>query len=107
VDPKTEARPDSPSAPEAAVSPDQQVTVVAKDLLNHVEAIEVILGAQVAAQKRATTTAGGAVTSSATPSGSTKTTLSGPDVTLNPSQLDQVNTHLKELRRLLESKAKN
>ena len=49
--PKTEARPDSPPAPDAAVNPEQQVTVVAKDLLNHVEAVEVILGAQAAAQK--------------------------------------------------------
>ena len=30
--------------------------------------------------------------------------MTGPDVTLNPSQLEQINTHLKEIRRLLEKK---
>ena len=63
-----------------------------------------ILGAQAAAQKASTAAAGGAVTSTETPSGSTKTTLTGPDVTLNASQLEQINTHLKEIRRLLEKK---
>lgn len=96
-------RPDAPPPADPA-SADQQVTVVAKDLLNHVEAVEVILGAQAAAQKASTAAAGGAVRSAETPSGSTKTTLTGPDVTLNPSQLEQINSHLKEIRRLLEKK---
>jgi hypothetical protein len=100
----TAERPDAPPPADAATSDDQQVTVVAKDLLNHVEAVEVILGAQAAAQKASTAAAGGAVRSAETPSGSTKTTLTGPDVTLNASQLEQINSHLKEIRRLLEKK---
>jgi hypothetical protein len=99
----TAERPDAPT-PADPTSPDQQVTVVAKDVLNHVEAVEVILGAQAVAQKASTAAAGGAVQSTETPSGSTKTTITGPDVRLNASQLEQINTHLKEIRRLLEKK---
>ena len=77
---------------------------VARDLLLHVEALEVILGAQTRVQKEATAAAGGAVVSSETPSGSTRTTVTGPDVTLNGQQLEQVKTHLAEMRRLLEKK---
>ena len=77
---------------------------MARDLLLHVEALEVILGAQARVQKEATAAAGGAVVSSATPSGSTRTTVTGPDVTLNGQQLEQVKAHLAEMRRLLEKK---
>ena len=77
---------------------------MARDLLLHVEALEVILGAQARVQKEATAAAGGAVVSSETPSGSTRTTVTGPDVTLNGQQLEQVKTHLAEMRRLLEKK---
>ena len=55
-------------------------------------------------QKEATAAAGGAVVSSETPSGSTRTTVTGPDVTLNGQQLEQVKAHLAEMRRLLEKK---
>ncbi len=103
--PAIDDRPDSPPAP----TPDpreepQGVSVVARDVLRHVEAIEVILGAQAAAQQAATAAAGGAVVSTPTASGSTKTTITGPNVTLNKEQLDQVRTHLKEIRLLLERK---
>ena len=77
---------------------------VARDLLLHVEALEVILGAQARVQREATAAAGGAVVSSETPSGSTRTTVTGPDVTLNGQQLEQIKTHLAEMRRLLEKK---
>ena len=97
-------KPDSPPETAAATDEDQEVTVVARDLLLHVEAVEVILGAQTAAQKAATAAAGGAVVSTDTPSGSTRTTITGPDVTLNAGQLDQIRTHLKEIRRLLDKK---
>jgi hypothetical protein len=82
----------------------QDPAATPRDVLLHVEAIEVILGAQAAAQKAATAAAGGAVVSTETPSGSTRTTISGPNVTLNPEQLDQITTHLKAIRRLLEKK---
>jgi hypothetical protein len=72
-----------------------------RDALFHVEAIEVILGAQAAAQRASTAAAGGAVVSSETPSGSTRTTISGPNVTLTPEQLDEITMHLKAIRRLL------
>jgi hypothetical protein len=77
---------------------------VSRDLLLHVEALEVILGAQARVQKEATAAAGGAVVSSETPSGSTRTTVTGPDVTLNAQQLEQITAHLAEMRRLLEKK---
>ena len=97
-------RPDAPS-PAVAVNDDgQDVSGVARDLLLHVEALEVILGAQARVQKEATAAAGGAVVSSETPSGSTRTTVTGPDVTLNGQQLEQVKAHLAEMRRLLEKK---
>jgi hypothetical protein len=98
------AKPDVPHAMGPPSNDTQVVTVVAKDLLLHIEALEVILGAQTAAQKAATAAAGGAMVSHETISGSTRTTVSGPDVTLNADQLGQINTHLKELRRLLERK---
>ena len=63
-----------------------------------------ILGAQDAAQKAATAAAGGSVVSTETASGSTKTTITGPNVTLNNEQLDQIRAHLKDIRRLLERK---
>ena len=77
---------------------------MAQDLLLHVEALEVILGAQARVQKEATAAAGGAVVSSETPSGSTRTTVTGPDVTLNGQLLEQIRMHLAEMRRLLEKK---
>ena len=96
-------RPDAPSPADAGID-DGQVSGVARDLLLHVEALEVILGAQARVQKEATAAAGGAVVSSETPSGSTRTTVTGPDVTLNGQQLEQIMTHLAEMRRLLEKK---
>ena len=96
-------RPDAPSPADAGID-DGQVSGVARDLLLHVEALEVILGAQARVQKEATAAAGGAVVSSETPSGSTRTTVTGPDVTLNGQQLEQIKTHLAEMRRLLEKK---
>ena len=98
-------RPDAPS-PAVAVNDDGQDVSggVARDLLLHVEALEVILGAQARVQREATAAAGGAVVSSETPSGSTRTTVTGPDVTLNGQQLEQIKAHLAEMRRLLEKK---
>jgi hypothetical protein len=72
--------------------------------LVHVEAIEVILESQVSAQKAATASAGAAVTSSETASGSTRTTVTNPDVTLSAGQLAQIRGHLTALRRLLDRK---
>jgi hypothetical protein len=97
-------RPDAPSPADAGIEDGRDVSGVARDLLLHVEALEVILGAQARVQKEAIAAAGGAVVSSQTPSGSTRTTVTGPDVTLNGQQLEQVMTHLAEMRRLLEKK---
>jgi hypothetical protein len=99
--PPADERPDSPPA---ANENGQGSSGAPGDVLLHVEAIEVILGAQAAAQKSATAAAGGAVVSSQTASGSTRTTITGPNVTLTLEQLDQIATHLKEIRRLLEKK---
>jgi hypothetical protein len=97
-------RPDAPSPADAGIDDRQDVSGVARDLLLHVEALEVILGAQARVQKEATAAAGGAVVSSQTPSGSTRTTVTGPDVTLSGLQLEQIMTRLAEMRRLLEKK---
>jgi hypothetical protein len=93
---------DSPRVEPAAA--EQDSVDVARDILLHVEAIEVILGAQDAAQKAATAAAGGVVTTRDTPSGSTRTTITSPNVTLDGKQLEQVKTHLAEIRRLVENK---
>jgi hypothetical protein len=93
--PTTEARPPAP---------DQDTTTAAQDLLRHVEAIEVILNAQAVAQAAATSAAGGAVTTSSTPSGSTRTTITGPDVKLSAGQIEQIKRHLAELRQLIDKK---
>ncbi len=75
-----------------------------KDILNHVEAIEVILGANVRAQAQAQSAAGGMVGTTGNASGNTRTTITPSDVTLNQSQLQELRMHLAELRRLLEKK---
>jgi hypothetical protein len=93
---------DSPPAEPA--STEQDSVDVARDILLHVEAIEVILGAQAAAQKAATAAAGGVVTTTETPSGSTRTTITSPNVTLDGKQFELVKTHLAEIRRLVENK---
>lgn len=90
-----EARPDSAPPAEASAP---------SDVLLHVEAIEVILGAQATAQAAATAAAGGAVTTSPTASGSTQTTITKSDVTLSPSQLEQIKAHLADIRRAVEKK---
>jgi hypothetical protein len=95
----TSAPPEPRPDPEPAAEP-----VSAEDILLHIEAIEVILGAQATAQSAATAAAGGAVTTSPTASGSTKTTITNADVTLNPSQLDQIKAHLADIRRAVEKK---
>jgi len=99
----TEERPDNPPV-DPAVESAAQAADAARDILLHVEAVEVILGSQATAQKSATAAAGGTVVMSQTPNGSTKTTITNPNVTLNDSQLDQIKTHLSEIRRLVENK---
>jgi hypothetical protein len=94
----------NPPAARDQAEPARKAPVTPQDLLVHIEAVEVILGAQAEAQKSTTAAAGGAVTSSETPSGSTRTTIAGPDVTLNAEQLEQIRAHLAELRRLVEQK---
>jgi outer membrane biosynthesis protein TonB len=107
--PPARSAPPAPERDERPASPipsedEQDTTATPRNVLLHVEAIEVILGAQTAAQKASTAAAGGAVVSSETPSGSTRTTISGPNVTLTPEQLDEITTHLKAIRQLLDKK---
>ena len=78
--------------------------ISAEDILLHIEAIEALLGAQSTAQSAATSAAGGAVTTSPTASGSTRTTVNNADVTLTPSQLDEIKAHLADIRRGVEKK---
>jgi hypothetical protein len=102
--PTTQTPPDPPppDAPSPTARPDQEpIARNPEELLRHVEAIEVILAAQAAAQATAQTAAGGAVGTSGTVSGSTRTTITGSDVTLNQAQLQQLRSHLAELRRLI------
>lgn len=102
--PTTGDRPDAPPTPTADAREDQEVSGVARDVLLHVEAVEVLLGAQDAAQKAATAAAGGAVVSTPTASGSTRTTITGPNVTLTEEQLLRIKAHLNDIRLLLERK---
>ena len=81
-----------------------EIAGVSRDIALHVEAIEAILGAQGAAQQEAVAAAGGQVVTSATPSGSTQTTITSPNVTLTPSQLDEIKTHLREIRRVVDGR---
>ena len=94
----------APPEPRPDPEPEANQAVSPEDILLHIEAIEGILGAQATAQSAATAAAGGAVTTSPTASGSTKTTITNADVTLNPSQLDQIKAHLADIRRAVEKK---
>jgi hypothetical protein len=98
-----EERPDNPPV-DPAVAAAAEAADVSRDIVLHVEAIEAILGAQDAAQQQATAAAGGQVVTSQTPSGSTRTTVTNPNVTLAPNQLDEIRTHLSEIRRLVENR---
>jgi hypothetical protein len=100
-----EAPPPTPPEAENEQRPNgRDVPVDPQALLQHVEALEVILGAHVAAQAAAQKAAGGEVVTNTTPSGSTRTTITPSDVTLNQLQLKQLNFHLRELRRLIEKR---
>jgi hypothetical protein len=93
----------APTTPAAKEPPSgDTVTISAKDAIDHIDAIEVILGANADAQAAAQSAAGGAVTTSPTPSGSTRTTVTSSDMKLTAEQLSQLKTHLAELRRLIE-----
>ena len=101
--PATGDRPDAPPTPTTDAR-EEEVSGVARDVLLHVEAVEVLLGAQDAAQKAATAAAGGAVVSTPTANGSTRTTITGPNVTLTEEQLLRIKAHLNDIRLLLERK---
>jgi hypothetical protein len=98
--------PPPPTDPPAAQPPpsDRPATVDPQEAMRHLEAIEVILSAHAGAQAAAQAAAGGVVGTTGTPSGSTRTTVTGKDVTLNQAQLEQLRTHLAELRRFIEKK---
>jgi hypothetical protein len=97
----------TPPAGETPPTPQREIDDAPADpqeILAHVQAIEVIIGANASAQAAAQSAAGGAVGTTGTPSGSTRTTVTPSDVTLNQAQLQEIRTHLAELRRLLEKK---
>ena len=90
-----------PNQPEPTQPPQQQDDKGLGDpeeLLRHIEAIEAIIGAQAAAQAAQPTNPVG---TTGTASGSTRTTVTGRDVMLTPEQVQQLRTHLAELRRLV------
>jgi hypothetical protein len=100
----TTPTPPAPADPPAEPPSTEPVTISPQEMIQHIEAIEVILSAHAAAQNAAQSAAGGAVTTSPTPSGSTRTTVTSGDVRLTPEQLTQVKAHLAEMRRLLQKK---
>ena len=90
-----------PNQPEPTQPPQQQDDKGLGDpeeLLRHIEAIEAIIGAQAAAQAAQPSNPVG---TTGTASGSTRTTVTGRDVMLTPEQVQQLRTHLAELRRLV------
>ena len=89
------AAPAQPAATPAEA--DQAVPVDPEEVVRHIEAIEVILNAQAAAQAAVAGTVGTA----ATASGSTRTSVAPADVTLTRDQIEQLRTHLAELRRII------
>jgi hypothetical protein len=93
--PQTPPTQPDPATPEQ----DDRSTADPEQFLRHIEAIEAIVGAQAAAQ--AAQSAQNPVGTSGTPSGSTRTTVTGRDVMLTPEQVQQLRTHLAELRRLI------
>ena len=98
-------RPDSPPAPTRDPRATQEFSVVARDVLLHLEAVEVILSPQAAAQKASTEAAGGAVVSTQTASGSTRTTVNGTKRhAQRGTAQNRIETHLKDIRLLLERK---
>jgi hypothetical protein len=85
------------ATPESAQAPAQSPQVDQQELLRHVQAIEAILNVQEPA------TAGtSGTTSTTTTEPPTGTTQSG--VTLSAAQVDQLRTHLSELKRLLNQR---
>jgi hypothetical protein len=103
------ATPTTPPAAPAAASPaanqppsGDTAAINTKEAIEHLDAIDVILGASVEAQAAAQAAAGGAVTASPTPSGSTRTTVTSGDVKLTTDQINQIKAHLAELRQLID-----
>jgi hypothetical protein len=96
----------TPPAQPSSTRPDPEpgAEVDPQEVMAHVEAIEAILNANASAQAAAQSAAGGAVGTTGTATGSTRTTVTPSDVTLNQTQLQELRTHLAELRRLLEKK---
>lgn len=99
--PPTQTPPTTPTNPAKPDEPAQVDEDKKEGILNHIDAIEAILSAQATAQTSAQTATGGAVGTSGTASGSTRTTVTGNEVRLTPAQVEQLRTHLAELRRLV------
>lgn len=98
--PATSTTPPATTAPAGATPPQQPEhqaaghgsTIDPQELLRHVQAIEVILNVQAPAATGTSGTTG------------TEPAATQSNVTLTPAQLDQLRTHLSELKRLLGQK---
>jgi len=99
----TPATPAAPTAPDPEPQTETATPLDSEEILHHVQAIEAILGTNADAQAAAQAGAG-QVSTATTPSGSTRTTITPSDVTLNQAQLTELKTHLAEMHRLLERK---
>ena len=97
--PPTTQTPANQPEPTPPQQQEEKATAEPEELLRHIEAIEAIIGAQAAAQ--ATQSTQNPVGTTGTASGSTRTTVTGRDVMLTPEQVQQLRTHLAELRRLV------
>jgi hypothetical protein len=103
--PTTQTPPNQPV--QASPDPEPESANLAADqqeLLQHVDAIEGILGAQAAAQAAARPTPGATVGTTGTQTGESRAPVAGSEVTLTQAQLDQLRRHLAELRQLIERK---
>ena len=86
----TTAPPSSPATEQSAAPPERSEVMGQNNALVHIDAIEAIL------KPRATASA-------QTPAG-TPGTLAATSLTLDPSQVEQLRTHLAELRKAIEKK---
>jgi hypothetical protein len=100
--------PTQPPARPDPEPPDEPAAADPQEILAHIDAIEAILNGQATAQSSARATAGGAagtaVGTTGTTPGSTRPTAAPGDVMLTRAQIEDLNTHLAALRRLMERK---
>jgi hypothetical protein len=94
----------TPAAARPDPEPDQPPAADPQEILAHIDAIEAILSGQATAQSAPRATAGGAAGTAVGTTGTTRAPATPGDVMLTRAQLEDLHTHLAELRRLLERK---